>query len=244
MLCCGRTDIGRRRKFNQDSFICEAFDNGMTLCVVCDGMGGPGGGREASAIAVQTMRTELPKALHPGMSAQQLGQAFGYCAGMANDAIRARAAQEPALLHMGTTLVAAAARPELAVVTNIGDSRAYLISREGIRQISKDHSLVENMVDHGELTPQQARKHPSRNLITRALGPEAAVQADTFPVQWKQGDFLLLCSDGLVNTVTDQEILFEVIHGGALEECLQRLLALSRQRGAPDNVTAILLMNI
>ena len=187
---------------------------------------------------------ELPKALHPGMSAQQLGQAFGYCAGMANDAIRARAAQEPALLHMGTTLVAAAARPELAVVTNIGDSRAYLISREGIRQISKDHSLVENMVDHGELTPQQARKHPSRNLITRALGPEAAVQADTFPVQWKQGDFLLLCSDGLVNTVTDQEILFEVIHGGALEECLQRLLALSRQRGAPDNVTAILLMNI
>ena len=159
-------------------------------------------------------------------------------------AIRARAAQEPALLHMGTTLVAAAARPELAVVTNIGDSRAYLISREGIRQISKDHSLVENMVDHGELTPQQARKHPSRNLITRALGPEAAVQADTFPVQWKQGDFLLLCSDGLVNTVTDQEILFEVIHGGALEECLQRLLALSRQRGAPDNVTAILLMNI
>ena len=211
---------------------------------VLTGMGGPGGGREASAIAVQTMRTELPKALHPGMSAQQLGQAFGYCAGMANDAIRARAAQEPALLHMGTTLVAAAARPELAVVTNIGDSRAYLISREGIRQISKDHSLVENMVDHGELTPQQARKHPSRNLITRALGPEAAVQADTFPVQWKQGDFLLLCSDGLVNTVTDQEILFEVIHGGALEECLQRLLALSRQRGAPDNVTAILLMNI
>lgn len=138
----------------------------------------------------------------------------------------------------------AAARPELAVVTNIGDSRAYLISREGIRQISKDHSLVENMVDHGELTPQQARKHPSRNLITRALGRRPPVQADTFPVQWKQGDFLLLCSDGLVNTVTDQEILFEVIHGGALEECLQRLLALSRQRGAPDNVTAILLMNI
>lgn len=237
------TDTGLVRKENQDAYFVEEMADCL-VAAVCDGMGGPGGGREASAIAVQTMRTELPKALHPGMSAQQLGQAFGYCAGMANDAIRARAAQEPALLHMGTTLVAAAARPELAVVTNIGDSRAYLISREGIRQISKDHSLVENMVDHGELTPQQARKHPSRNLITRALGPEAAVQADTFPVQWKQGDFLLLCSDGLVNTVTDQEILFEVIHGGVLEECLQRLLALSRQRGAPDNVTAILLMNI
>lgn len=177
------------------------------------------------------------------MSAQQLGQAFGYCAGMANDAIRARAAQEPALLHMGTTLVAAAARPELAVVTNIGDSRAYLISREGIRQISKDHSLVENMVDHGSSrragakAPQPKSHHPGPR-------PGGRRAADTFPVQWKQGDFLLLCSDGLVNTVTDQEILFEVIHGGALEECLQRLLALSRQRGAPDNVTAILLMNI
>lgn len=152
-------------------------------------MGGPGGGREASAIAVQTMRTELPKALHPGMSAQQLGQAFGYCAGMANDAIRARAAQEPALLHMGTTLVAAAARPELAVVTNIGDSRAYLISREGIRQISKDHSLVENMVDHGELTPQQARKHPSRNLITRALGRRSPCRQTPFRCSGSRGTF-------------------------------------------------------
>ena len=100
------------------------------------------------------------------------------------------------------------------------------------------------MADPGLPPPQLALKHPSLNLFPRPLGREAAVQADTFPVQWKQGDFLLLCSDGLVNTVTDQEILFEVIHGGALEECLQRLLALSRQRGAPDNVTAILLMNI
>ena len=130
------TDTGLVRKENQDAYFVEEMADCL-VAAVCDGMGGPGGGREASAIAVQTMRTELPKALHPGMSAQQLGQAFGYCAGMANDAIRARAAQEPALLHMGTTLVAAAARPELAVVTNIGDSRAYLISREGIRQISK-----------------------------------------------------------------------------------------------------------
>ena len=103
---------------------------------------------------------------------------------------------------------------------------------------------MKNWAPPGAPPPPRAQTPPT---LIRSPGPrarEAAVQADTFPVQWKQGDFLLLCSDGLVNTVTDQEILFEVIHGGALEECLQRLLALSRKRGAPDNVTAILLMNI
>lgn len=95
----------------------------------------------------------------------------------------------------------------------------------------------------GDLTPGQARSHPRRNLITRALGPDPAVEADDFAIQWKAGDFLLLCSDGLVNTVTDQEIMFEILHNGQPEDCLQRLMAISKQRGAPDNVTAILLMN-
>ena len=98
------TDTGLVRKENQDAYFVEEMADCL-VAAVCDGMGGPGGGREASAIAVQTMRTELPKALHPGMSAQQLGQAFGYCAGMANDAIRARAAQEPALLHKYTKII-------------------------------------------------------------------------------------------------------------------------------------------
>ena len=237
------TDIGLVRRENQDAYFIEETAD-CTAAVVCDGMGGPGGGREASAIAVQTVRGQLPQALRAGMSAEQLGQAMSYCVSLANDAIRRRAGEDPALSKMGTTLVSALARSDLAVISNVGDSRAYHISRGGIRQISKDHSLVENMVDHGELTPQEARHHPSRNLITRALGPDENVQPDTFPVQWKQGDFLLLCSDGLVNTVTDQEILFEVIHNGEYDSCLQRLLELSKRRGAPDNITAILMMNI
>ena len=125
----------------------------------------------------------------------------------------------------------------------VGDSRAYLAGAQGLRQISRDHSLVEDMVEKGDLTPGQARSHPRRNLITRALGPDPAVEADDFAIQWKAGDFLLLCSDGLVNTVTDQEIMFEILHNGQPEDCLQRLMAISKQRGAPDNVTAILLMN-
>ena len=104
--------------------------------------------------------------------------------------------------------------------------------------------MVEDMVEKGDLTRDEARRHPRRNLITRALGTEPGVAADAFPLKWQQGDFLLLCSDGLINTVSDQELLFEVIHSEPLDTCLDRLLALSRQRGAPDNVTAVLLMNI
>ena len=243
MNALGKTDVGLRRHENQDTFAVETIGKSVAA-VVCDGMGGAEGGQIASTLAVETFMKELRALLREDMSMEQLRELASFCVAQANTAVYQRSIEDEDCRGMGTTLVSAVAGEKGTIVCNVGDSRAYLISREGIRQISKDHSLVENMVDHGELTPQQARKHPSRNLITRALGPEAAVQADTFPVQWKQGDFLLLCSDGLVNTVTDQEILFEVIHGGALEECLQRLLALSRQRGAPDNVTAILLMNI
>ena len=161
----------------------------------------------------------------------------------ANSAIRQRAAGHPELRSMGTTLVSALVKGDRVLISNVGDSRAYLAGAQGLRQISRDHSLVEDMVEKGDLTPGQARSHPRRNLITRALGPDPAVEADDFAIQWKAGDFLLLCSDGLVNTVTDQEIMFEILHNGQPENCLQRLMAISKQRGAPDNVTAILLMN-
>ena len=151
---------------------------------------------------------------------------------LSNYAVREYGLAHPGFERMGTTLVSAVVRDDLALVSNVGDSRAYHITREGIRQVSRDHSVVE------------ARHHPRRNLITRALGTEPGVAADAFPLKWQQGDFLLLCSDGLINTVSDQQLLFEVIHSEPLDTCLDRLLALSRQRGAPDNVTAVLLMNI
>lgn len=243
MRSWGVTDAGLVRHENQDSYDVRSIA-GLTTAVVCDGMGGAAGGRLASLIAVDRFQHELEQVLNENMSLQQINQAAGYAVSLANDAIRRRAAEEEAFRHMGTTLVCALAREKQVVIINVGDSRAYHITRDGIRQISRDHSLVEALVERGELTPEEARHHPRRNLITRALGPDASVQADSFYVEWKQGDFLLLCSDGLVNTVSDQEILFEVIHSGEPDTCLARLVALSRQRGAPDNVTAVLLMNI
>lgn len=237
------TDPGLVRADNQDAYGFAELPGGYTLAVVCDGMGGVAGGRVASTVAVEAYQQSLCAALHGAMSLPQLQQASGQAVSDANDAIRRRAEEEPGLQHMGTTLVSALVRGEQVLISNVGDSRAYLAGEEGLRQISRDHSLVEELVEKGDLTPGQARNHPRRNLITRALGTDPTVEADGFHLQWKKGEFLLLCSDGLVNTVTDQEILFEISHNGQPEDCLQRLIAISKERGAPDNVTAILLMN-
>lgn len=230
------TDTGLVRHENQDAFGYAQLSGGYTVAVVCDGMGGVAGGSIASTVAVETYIRTLADSGHPD-------QAVSAAVTAANDAIRRRAAGHPELKSMGTTLVSALVKGDRVLISNVGDSRAYLAGTDGLRQISRDHSLVEDMVEKGDLTPGQARSHPRRNLITRALGPDPFVEADSFPLQWKPGDFLLLCSDGLVNTVTDQEIMFEILHNGQPEDCLPRLMAISKQRGAPDNVTAILLMN-
>ena len=186
----------------------------------------------------------MEKALKPDMTPEQLREASAYAVAMANRAVAERAEAEAALANMGTTLVAAVAYENGVVITNVGDSRAYHITPEGIFQISRDHSVVENMVAKGDLTPLEARTHPNRNLITRALGPDIHAKADTFELPWHKDEFLLLCSDGLVNTVTDQEMLFEIVHGGDLDTCLDRLLHISKSQGAPDNVTAVLMQKL
>ena len=125
---------------------------------------------------------------------------------------------------------------------NVGDSRAYGINRNGIQQWTRDHSLVQMMVDRGDLTPEVAKSYPGKNLITRAIGTEPIVMCDIYHKEISKGDYLLLCSDGLSNVMDDQEILFEVAHGVNKQHCCQRLLAIAKNRGAPDNVTSVLVM--
>ena len=127
------------------------------------------------------------------------------------------------------------------MVSNVGDSRAYLISASGIRRVSKDHSLVERLVDSGDITVEEARRHPKRNYITRALGPEEHILCDGFIVPMAAGDYLLLCTDGLVETVSDQEMYQEIWGREDGGSCLERLLEISKGNGAPDNVTVVLL---
>jgi len=245
MKAWGITDIGLVRRENQDSYaICQEMPSGHLVCVVCDGMGGAAGGQVASSIGVDVYISELKKILTAEMSPEQIREASSYVVSLANEAIRSAAGEQEEYQNMGTTLVAAISCGSGMVVSNVGDSRAYHITPNGITRVTKDHSLVESMVDQGAITAEEARRHPNRNLITRALSRDTDAQCDGYICTMDAGDFLLLCTDGLVDTVSDQEILFEVVHGAGPDDCLDRLLEISKQHGAPDNVTAVLVQNL
>ena len=241
MRIWGITDTGLVRCENQDSYATAVVAD-CTVAVVCDGMGGTNGGHTASSIAVETLLQELEAALKPGMDWQQIKAVVLQAIAQANLDIRTRAAEDESLSRMGTTLVCAVCRDAEAEVFNVGDSRSYLINEDGILQVTRDHSVVENMVERGDITPAQARRHPSRNLITRALGPDAQVEADSFRVPWQQGDFLLLCSDGLTREVTEPEIYYEIFQAEHPETACQRLVELAKNRGGRDNITLLLIM--
>ena len=236
------TDIGLVRKENQDDFgVVQHEATGHTVCVVCDGMGGAAGGQVASHIAVTTFLEQLQRLLTRDMTPEQLREVSAYAVSVANKAIREAARASTDCRSMGTTLVSAVSCEGGAVITNVGDSRAYHITPDGITRVTKDHSLVESMVDRGDITAEEARRHPNRNLITRALGPDISALCDGYICPMAPGDYLLLCTDGLVNTVTDQEMLFEVLHGAGVDTCLDRLLEIAKRNGAPDNVTIVLM---
>ena len=233
----GITDKGAVREQNQDSYCITWLDNGDALCAVCDGMGGARAGNVASSLAVDTFESSFL-----AESALPLRDRMLTAAETANRVIYRRAREDETCRGMGTTLVAVHITQDgRALMLNVGDSRGYRIQESGIERVTRDHSLVEDLLARGEITETEARSHPQKNLITRALGVEAQVRADFFDLTVAPGTFLLLCSDGLSNTVNDQELLFEVLHAGSPETCCQRLLDISMSRGAPDNVTAVLI---
>lgn len=231
----GITDQGAVRSQNQDSYDIQKLNDGRVLAVVCDGMGGARAGNVASAMTVEIFIDAVSST--SGDDDHRMGQA----AIRANDLVFRRAITDDDCAGMGTTLVAALVGNDQACLLNVGDSRAYFVNESGIRQVTRDHSVVEDLVISGQLTREEARNHPRKNLITRALGCEPQLRADLFHLDVKEDDRLVLCSDGLSNLVTEQEILYEVIHGGDDESCCRRLLDIAMHRGAPDNVTVVLI---
>ena len=242
MQSWGLTDPGCVRKQNQDAYRIEQLDRGTLLCVVCDGMGGAKSGNVASTLASEVFVEEVRRSWKSGMESDRIDQMLKSAVKLANFTVFDQAVQFDEFSGMGTTLVAALVRDKQATIVNVGDSRAYGISRNGIQLLTKDHSLVQLMVDRGELTPEVAKSYPGKNLITRAIGTEPMVICDIYHKEVSKGDFLLLCSDGLSNVVDEQEILFEVVHGVNKSHCCQRLLTIAKNRGAPDNVTSILVL--
>lgn len=242
MQSWGLTDPGNVRKQNQDAFRMEKLDHGALLCVVCDGMGGAKSGNVASSLAAEVFVEEVRRAWKPLMDQEKIDQMLRSAAKLANFTVYDQAAQFAEFDGMGTTLVAAFIKSRKATFVNVGDSRAYGIDQEGITQITKDHSLAQMMVDRGELTSETSKSFPGKNYITRAIGTEPMILCDIFHRDLRKGDFILLCSDGLSNLMDDQEILFEVVHGVNKQQCCRRLLDIAKNRGAPDNVTSVLIM--
>ncbi len=236
----GVTDLGCVRTQNQDAYKIEELDRNSMLCVVCDGMGGAKSGNIASTLAADVFAQQIRDSWKANMDADAVDDLLRQTMKLVNFTVYDQAQQFVDFAGMGTTLVAALIHGKRVHVINVGDSRCYHLRQDGIRQITVDHSLVQMMVNRGEITQEQAKKYPGKNMITRAVGTESSVQCDLFQLDLERGDGLLLCSDGLSNVMDDQEILFEFIHGTQRQDCCRQLLDVAKNRGAPDNVTCIL----
>lgn len=241
MQIWGLTDTGNVRKQNQDDYRIVHLDEKSLLAIVCDGMGGAKSGNVASRLAGEVFAEEIKRSFSPAMTGEEAEKILRNGINLANISVFEHAQLSEEFQGMGTTLVAVLAYERACLILNVGDSRAYHINQEGIRRITTDHSVVELMVMRGELTAEEAKTHPSKNLITRAVGTTRQTYADVFHISPQKGDSILLCTDGLSNQMSDQEMLFEILHGAEKEDCCQRLLEIAKERGAPDNVTAVLL---
>ena len=242
MKSFGLTDKGAVRKDNQDSFILEKCRNNL-IVALCDGMGGAKAGGLASQLSnkafVAYIYAKLTSRTTRGMHYQGILQAA--CA-EANGVAYEYSYFSEEFSGMGTTIVGGVINSGgSGHIINVGDSRAYLITRRGesIRQITRDHSLVEDLVEFGAITKEQARTHPQRNVITRALGTDGAVEADYFKIELQSGDVLLLCSDGLSNTVADEEMRACAAEHSEPEPLCRALMQTALERGARDNVTVV-----
>lgn len=235
------TDPGCVRLQNQDAYWIEQLDEDCILGVVCDGMGGAKSGNVASALAAEVFTQEIRNSWRADMGQEEVDTMFRCAVKLVNFAVYDQALQFVDFEGMGTTLVAALVEEKRVTVVNVGDSRAYHVMSDGIRAVTQDHSIVQIMIERGELAPQEAKQFPGKNLITRAIGTDPAVEGDLFHLELDGQDCILLCTDGLSNLLDEQEILFEVVHGTERELCCGRLLEIALNRGAPDNVTCLLI---
>ena len=223
-----RTDVGRVRKINEDAaFIGEG------LYILCDGMGGHQGGEVASNLAVDVLSTSL-------MGKEPSIGTLMSSINKANDTICQRSLSDKNVRGMGTTLTALWVADDQMLLAQIGDSRAYLLRGGVLRQCTHDHSMVAELVRVGKLTPEEARVHPQKNLVTRALGTDTRVDPDIFEILRQPGDRWLICSDGLTDQVTDAEIA-SILSGNSLYDAADALLSMSLERGGIDNITLLII---
>ena len=250
----GKTDVGRKRLVNQDTFSAKNYENDCFVAVVCDGMGGAAGGGIASSIAKDIFLSELEKLLDSyfafpesqGAPQVILPRILRNAVLSCNSFTYSLAVHDKSLHGMGTTLVAALIFEDTLYACNVGDSRLYGFTSNGVvRQITKDHSYVQALVDSGRISADDARTNERKNIITRAIGVEETVEPDIFVVDREENmQYFLLCSDGLSNLLDEKDlkkIVFQPDELLSLEKKVECLVELANERGGNDNITAYLL---
>lgn len=245
LVAAGRTDVGCVRKHNEDNFL---IDSELGLFIVADGLGGHAAGEVASQIVVDKMGQFVSQTVE-----QDRTWPLEYDVNLAYDANRLKVAllltdqailddihSNPERESMGSTVVACLVHGNKATLVHVGDSRAYLLNAHGIQQVTRDHSWVAEQVANGILTPDEARKHPFRNVITQALGNGADLDIAVQEIQVAEMDRLLLCSDGLSGMVSDKDIWRVVQDNGSLQGAAEQLIAMARENGGEDNITVVI----
>ncbi len=241
MKSYGATDRGLVRPTNQDSFAVEKRGE-QTLCaVICDGVGGENAGDVASSLAVSVITERVRRGLRGRMSSASMKNLLESSITAANDAVYGSASENPAYRDMGTTAVAACVSGGDTVVANVGDSRAYFYADGKITQVTHDHSVVRSLVDSGQITETEARNHPKKNSITRAVGASRKIDIDFYFLAPIAGDRLLLCSDGLTDFVENSQIE-SIISNTPEEKIVDSLISAAKAGGGGDNITAVLLI--
>lgn len=239
MKILSETNIGLVRETNQDAYCAGAFLTGDVWAVVCDGMGGASGGQIASQMCVKRVSEAIKRGYRQGMTVNSAMNLLVSAINAANSEIFEESVKNTQLRGMGTTIVAVIVLGKIAVIAHVGDSRAYMINNQ-IKRITKDHSLVQLLLDTGKITEEMAKVHPERNVITRAIGSENFVDTEIDVVDIEENSAILICTDGLNGYVDDSVILETVNKYGDLSA--EKLVETANQAGGRDNVTVVLLV--
>jgi protein phosphatase len=231
-----KTDIGLVRHSNQDAVSTVILEDGSVFAVVCDGMGGANAGNIASEMASKTISDYVKSSYNFNMDSIDIEKMLKNAIVSANMEIYDMSLKDNELKGMGTTVVSAFVKNSQAVIAHVGDSRAYIAGNE-LNQVTKDHSVVQSLIESGKLTPEAAKVHPRKNVITRALGTEENVVVDTNEFSLDNTDVLLLCTDGLSGYVRESEIL--KVLKKETENSPERLIELAKKSGGGDNITVV-----
>lgn len=242
MKIVAKTDRGLVRDSNQDAYAVGEFPEGVAWAVVCDGMGGAAGGNIASALAVKVISDKINASYRPGMREASIKNMLDSALVAANMEVFDLADAKTELKGMGTTVVCAVVRDGFAHIAHAGDSRAYVFDGKNLMQVTTDHSYVQNLIDKGEITKEEAEKHPNKNLITRAIGVDKHIKIDFDEIEISNNEILILCTDGLSNYVSEEEMIDEV-KDGRYYAFAERLVKKANNNGGGDNITVVAIAN-